>query len=150
MDQFKSRTPFQGGPLSETLFQDGLLSSELHFEADHCLKLYFEADRFRKPVFLTPVSKSADGFLKEISKVEFQNSFLIFLLTRRLLTLHFFIGLECYGTSKFGNFPDAFWVDMGFQRFAFSGCLLNVITRNFKGPRLSGRIIDKISKVCSF
>ncbi|GBB92555.1 hypothetical protein RclHR1_20220001, partial [Rhizophagus clarus] len=120
-------------------------SPKLHFEADYCLKLHFEADRvfqrssrrsiskFRKPVFLTPVSKSADGFLEEISKA---------------------------------------WNVTELQRFAVSGCLLNVIThnfkglqlpnttglnfedsaseRNFKGSRLPERLMVRISEVCGF
>ncbi|GBB87521.1 hypothetical protein RclHR1_00140025 [Rhizophagus clarus] len=109
-DHCKFGTSFQGGPLSGTPFQDGLLSPELHFKTDHCPELHFEADWVfrrlsrrsilkvdsirRKPVFLTPVSKSADGFLEKILKVEFQNSFLIFLLTRHSAFKYNFEGLR--------------------------------------------------------
>ncbi|GBB94012.1 hypothetical protein RclHR1_22720002 [Rhizophagus clarus] len=85
---------------------------KLHFEADQVFRRLsrcsiLKADSIRrKPVFLTSVSKSADGFLEEISK----------------------------NVTKL-------------QKFAVSECLLNAITHNFKGPRLSGYIIDEISKL---
>ncbi|GES83159.1 hypothetical protein RCL_jg20076.t1 [Rhizophagus clarus] len=46
------------------------LSLKLHFEADRVFQRSSRRSisKFRKPVFLTPVSKSADGFLEEISK----------------------------------------------------------------------------------
>ncbi|GBB92625.1 hypothetical protein RclHR1_20340004 [Rhizophagus clarus] len=152
----KSRTPFQGGPLSETLFQDGLLSSELHFEADHCLKLYFEADRVKQIFNFESrlYSKKASVFNSRFKVCGW--------IPKRNIE-----GLECYGTSKFGNFPDAFWVDMGFQRSTtfwthhrqnFEGLqLLNATglnfeasERNFKGPKLPEHLMDRISEVCSF
>ncbi|GBC05888.1 hypothetical protein RclHR1_00650007 [Rhizophagus clarus] len=107
----QSRTPFEG--------------LELHFEVDQVKQTFnFEGGlylKFRKPVFLTPISKFADGFLEEISKA--------------------------WNVTELQSFPDAFQVDIGFQRFAVFRCLLNVITCNFKGPQLSGCIIDKFSKL---
>ncbi|GBB86815.1 hypothetical protein RclHR1_13250001 [Rhizophagus clarus] len=112
------------------------LDPELHF------KVNWDILKFRKPVFLTPVSKSADEFLEEILKLE----------------------LKWNQTELFGallqSFSDAYWMRYGILKLIFSfdflglqlsnttGLNFEASERNFKGSRFPEYLIYGISEVC--
>ncbi|GBB84975.1 hypothetical protein RclHR1_11570004 [Rhizophagus clarus] len=136
-DYCKSETPFQGGPLSLKLhfetdqfksgtpFRSGLGISKIKQTFNFEGGLY---SKFRKPVFLTPISKSADGFLEAISKI------CSFRMPPERLWLS---GRIIDKISKLLN-----TTGLNFEDSA-SEC-------NFEGPRLPERLMDRISEVCGF